>query len=140
MEILVDELLQMLLAIFGMTEDFLGVDTLRANLKSSVVSKAVILSQSLRKQLSNISISNPGNPNRDALCTPVSSLSIADRREDFPNEQGVVLMVFPAMVRSTDELGAMAMGELILVLPKYIWLGRVMDSNKGTTFLAKNLG
>lgn len=104
---LVDEVFKMLSEIFGVSGSPSSVARLREYLESDVVMKAVNLSQSLRKQLSEISISIPTMSARLVRPSSVSSLSIedGDTREECL-ENTIILVTTPAMFRFTDDYGA----------------------------------
>lgn len=104
---LVDEVFKMLSEIFGVSGSPSSVARLREYLESDVVMKAVNLSQSLRKQLSEISVSIPTMSARLVRPSSVSSLSIedGDTREEC-SENTIILVTTPAMFRFTDDYGA----------------------------------
>lgn len=127
-EELVDELLQMLQAVFGVTGDLstASVAKLRLRLKSDVVIKAVNLSRSFRRQLSRMSACIDGS----------SAHFVSSEFDEYGkvecSENEIMLVTTPAMVRFTDEYGTKDTETNVMLRSRRVRLQRkVITTTKG---------
>jgi hypothetical protein len=118
---LVDELFTFLRDLFGLEEGSSATANMRNYLKQRIVTKAVDLSREIRVQRSALWVRIPTNEDDTNTFTNVHDPhSLLDRKGQVPAEAKrasvVQLVVRPALIRSTDEDGAVALqAETVLV-------------------------